>query len=140
MNTTKELNDIILRNKLYAVIEFFYYYDENTINSYLPNMKLSVHAEAFIQQALYMIYYGVGKRDDIPNNYAKLFTIEDAIVMLYDEEDKTILDILYNNVCSLINMDELTFMKLVEDVKQYDEYKELFHPRMHLFKECRKEK
>ena len=144
MDDIKELNNIIARNKLYAIIEFFYTQEEKIIkNVHIPYGKEHdiIHGIAYIYilQTLYTIYEGLGVEyisQGMPEPYAKLISIEQSLILLYDKKNMGVLDELYNLTIALLgDIKEYTFMELVNNKEDYDKYKEIAMPRLNWLKQ-----
>lgn len=139
-----ELNNIIARDKLYTVMEFFYSVDRDIIeNFHLHNAQVNktINSKTYIftLQTLYTIYEGFGAELDkgIPKDYMKLFSIEASMILAYEQENRGVLEELYNLSCNIVK-GNYTFMKLVEDKENYNKYKTICYPCMQMINESRK--
>ena len=139
-----ELNNIIARDKLYTVMEFFYSVDRDIIeNFHLHNAQVNktINSKTYIftLQTLYTIYEGFGAELDkgIPKDYMKLFSIEASMMLAYEQENRGVLEELYNLSCNIVK-GNYTFMKLVEDKENYNKYKTICYPCMQMINESRK--
>ena len=139
-----ELNNIIARDKLYTVMEFFYSVDRDFIESFhlhnaQINKTISSKTYIFALQTLYTIYEGFGAEQDkgIPEDYMKLFSIEASMLLAYEQENRGVLEELYNLSCNIVK-GNYTFMKLVEDKENYNKYKAICYPCMQAINEGRK--
>lgn len=135
----KEFNNMIQKNKLYKVIEFFYTIDRSLIeNFYLHNAQVneivSGNTYLFTLQTLYTIYEGFGKEteNEVPEDYRKLFSIEASLILAYDKKNKNILNELYNMASDVIKYEEdnYKFLELVKDKESYNKYKKITYPNM----------
>ena len=139
-----ELNNIIARDKLYTVMEFFYSVDRDIIENFhlhnaQVNKTISSKTYMFTLQTLYTIYEGFGAETNngIPEDYMKLFSIEASVMLAYEPKNRGVLEELYNLSCNIVK-GNYTFMKLVEDKENYDKYKTICYPCMQIINEGRK--